>query len=358
MSTPERAPNGGRDNGARHGGRGGRGNGRTPAKGRGGSPFVGQIAGFATLNAGNSGVSPERIQDFLLQFRIRAMANYMPGMEQVFEEGGTYPIIIEPDIPNDPEDRVAFELWRQARREYESKRKRIEEETIKLFGEVLGQCGKQSIELIRRIEGGSDALESKDVLLLVQAIRTSHMVGARADTTENFDAAILKYYNIQMGEYEMLAQYYNRFRATIASLTQTALRAGKEEHVPDEEMQAQRFVATLATPFHDFAQAVSRCMIARPFTLQAAFERAAEFGPNARAPSARSHAVFAATRGGRRSQGQGRGRGRSGDTCNKCGGKGHWARDCPDGKPKDDAEKAQIDKAIKEGREKGDKKGK
>jgi len=131
----------------------------------------------------------------------------------VFEEDGAYPTATEPPHP-DPADKVEFEIWREARKEYQSKKKRIEEETIKLFGEVLGQCGKQSIELIRRIEGGNAALESKDVLKLVRAIRTSHMIGSRADTTENFDAAIQKYYHMQMGEYEPLAAYYNRFKAT------------------------------------------------------------------------------------------------------------------------------------------------
>jgi len=140
----------------KEGDRWGRGNGgRSGARGRGAHQpsFTGQIAGFATLNAGPSGVSPEKIQDFLLQFRVRAMSNYMPGMERVFEEGGAYPTITEPDIPDDPDDRIAFELWRQARRDFESKRKRIEEETIKIFGEVLGQCGKQSIELCWKLCG-------------------------------------------------------------------------------------------------------------------------------------------------------------------------------------------------------------
>jgi len=289
-------------------------------------------------------------------------------IQRVFEEDGAYPTATEPPHP-DPADKVEFEIWREARKEYQSKKKRIEEETIKLFGEVLGQCGKQSIELIRRIEGGNAALESKDVLKLVRAIRTSHMIGSRADTTENFDAAIQKYYHMQMGEYEPLAAYYNRFKATVASLAQTAERANKTEHIPDAELQAQRFVSTLATPFYDYAQAVSRNMITRPTSLQAAFERAAEFGPNARGASSRpgSHHVFAATkgrgshRGGRGSQG--RGSGRSGDVCNCCGKKGHWARDCPDAKPKDDKEKEDIKKAIKEERDNktqagGDKKGK
>jgi len=325
-------------------------------------PFVGQIPGFATLNAGPHGVSPEKIQDFLQHFRVRAMANYLPGMERVFEEDGGYPIATEPPNP-DPADKVAFEIWREARKEYQNKKKRIEEETIKLFGEVLGQCSKQSIELIRRIEGGNAALESKDVLRLVQAIRTSHMIGSKADTTENFDTAVQKYYHIQMGEYELLAAYYNRFKATMASLTQTAERANRAEHVPDDELQAQRFVSTLATPFHDFAQAVSRNMIARPTSLQAAFERAAEFGPNARGASSRpgTHHVFAATGGRGPSRGgrgnQGRGGGRSGDVCNCCGKKGHWARDCPDAKPKDDKEKEEINKAVKEERDNKEKAG-
>ena len=345
-STQDR---GGRSDGGNsfHAGRGG---GRMPSRKYGDSresaKFRGLIEGLPTLDYGTNGVAPEVVEKFFEAMKDYCMAHYIKGLEKVFDREGDYPIFEEPEMPDDPNDRAAFEIWKEVRKYYRKNAEQLMEDIVKMFGVVNGQCSMASKDRYKQTELGVHAAEEICVRDLARAIRATHHVGSRQDDTDNFYNSLKSYNNIKMGEHEGLGVYFNRFTATLLAITEAARRAEKEGMLPDDELKAMHFVNTLAPTKHsEFIKSVERNMVGKPADLQAAYEAAVVFGPNSREygrhESARRVGAFVA-KGGRGGDRRGSGGGRG--SCHKCGSRDHWQRDCPDGKA--DKDKADINKAI------------
>jgi hypothetical protein len=175
--------------------------------------------------------------------------------------------------------------------------------------------------------------------------------------------------NLKMGDGEKLSNYHRRFSAALASLVENASRVSKIEvvsfksesgayagahteevdphpaGVPSDSMQAVHFISTLSSQYGQYKINFMRGVMAKPASLQAAYEAVVQFGPDRLSLGAveidatekpYQKNIFAfSKRGGRGDRrGGGRGNGRVSSkgrgACAYCKKDGHWKAECPD----------------------------
>ena len=301
------------------------------------------------------GCKPEAVDSFLDEMRTYVIARFMPGMDDIFDrDNPIYPEIDEPDEPDDDDDRIAMKKWEASYRKYRLDMDRLEEETIKLTGDILSRGSK---DLILKTEEGFEAIQDKDSLELIKSIISTHLTSTNTDSRLNFHAAEAPYHQLYMKKYEDINQFYRRFQAAYNSLREAASRVNAEERIPDEESRALHFVSKRTAKYTDYKIAIRRGVIARPETLRRALEKALEFGEDATGGRRSNHHYEQATSiGVFITGGRGRGRGRGGayggrggrgargggggrtGNCHICGESGHWKRECPHKDKKEDEE--------------------
>lgn len=295
----------------------------------------------------NSSVSAEGVQNYLEKARTYCIANFCKDLDEIFLKNGKYPEIEEPTEPDQGElkNPVIVAKWNLKYKKYEADISDLEKDKPKLFGVLKGNIGKNSLEKIKQTEKGSEAITEKDPLKLVQAIIATHLVAGKADNDQNLYSAQQNYNKLIMGDVENIGRYYERFKANLASLCESAKRAEAIDTLPGDGMQALHFVNTLSAYYREYAQYVQRGIKDKPKDLETAYRAAVDFGPSKPSYTQRQ-GIFLSSRGGRGGRGRGRG-GRGRGACHDCGEFGHWKGSdlCtkPSGK---NNESENIDRAI------------
>ena len=81
--------------------------------------------------------------------------------------------------------KIAFEKWRMEAQDANREIKKMQEDKVKVFGVILGQLSRESIDQIKATKQGQAALENNDPLDLVKAIITTHLVSSKTDDNVN-----------------------------------------------------------------------------------------------------------------------------------------------------------------------------
>jgi hypothetical protein len=360
------------------GGRGGRGNGRNGSGGRYGGRGGGRFGGFNPRNNNekfkgqietlpvlyySTSSGAEVVHRFLKEFKIYVMANFIKDMDNIFKlTDPKYPEMEEPAEPATGEVKniVVMEKWKLKLKDYETWKRKFEEEKVKLSGVMLGQLSPGSMDRLNQVAEGAAAIRDKDPLSLVKAILTTHLTAGKADGETNLYYAEMNFRNMKMYEDEKLPMYYRRFEASVASVKESATKLTKPERAPDDAQCVMHFIHTLNNSYNSYKLAYRRDQLkTKPTKTQEAYEMIILYGPD-KMPGDRKYnetneanygrrGIFYTNRGGRGGRGGrdgGRGRGGRMGTCHICGDPGHWKRDCPKN-PEQSKSEADISTAIK-----------
>lgn len=226
--------------------------------------------------------SPEDVESALRDWKTYAMEHYIRGLDMVLDAEGDYPDFQEPDAPDeaDGENYFARKRWEGEYRAYQEDRRAFEADIIKLTGLMLGQMSPESIERVRQDAAGAAAIDEKDPLALVQAIRATHytpLSGGNAGKT--LYSALRRWNNLQMGQNESVEAFKRRAISELEAVRQAAVAAEDEEAVPSATQATMHFIMCLSSKYSDFKKEFSRQRInPMPTTLQEAMDRAIEFG--------------------------------------------------------------------------------
>jgi hypothetical protein len=308
--------------------------------------LVGQIPGLPRLwfrdSRGNT-IPPHKVTEFLEEIKKYTIRNYTKYLHNVFESPeGVYGEPEEPERPDDPDNVFEMETWKIQLKKYWKDTEDLDDDTLKLFGVMIGQMSSDSLEAIRQTETGAAALNNRDPLELAQAIMATHMTAGRIDDNSNLYDAEQAYYQLKMSPFESLDNYKKKFDAALTTFSAAAQRANQQGIVPPEAVQTQRFIRGLNENYSHYVDCFTRGMLGEPpQTIQAAVTAIVNHGPNnTRQNAANTRGVFATGRfrGGRNNYHRGgRGTGRrnfynspsSSRPCAICGSPKHWKNECP-----------------------------
>jgi len=339
-------------------GRGFRGGQVKTMKFQDGQKGVNENLPFLRYNASTGGVPPIKVREFLDRLKIHAMSKYSRELQPIFDlESPHYGKIEFEDIPVIPRgtnklmEKLMMKKYELECGEILKDKRKLEKDKFHLFGDILGQLSTESVDQIRAAERGYWALEHEDPLELIKAIISTHLICNKANDNSNLYSAQKYYLNLHISHTETIEQFVRRFDAALGSLMEAAVRAKKDDAIPDDQMQTLHFLDRLRhhPRYASYAIDVELNRVPTPRNYREAAERAnlylkssyrsREYGEY------RGRGVFLAQRGRGRGNngGRGRGRGRAGGKtagpskdapCHTCGATDHWANQCPQGEIK------------------------
>jgi hypothetical protein len=299
--------------------RGGRNNGRgrstAPKPARTGT--IAAIGAYLDLLPGRD-INPSIVTTWMTKVGEYITANYDFQINQIFGPDGTvgnYPIIVEPPDPPEDATRVVLKKWEGRLAKYNKDRQALETDRPKVYGNMIGQISEASKNRIRETVTGSEAMETHDPRLLLQAIISTHLTDNRLGAEHNLFKVEQAFNMYVMQRHDTLTYYYQRMRALVSGVREAKLRAGiDEEAAADNDARqvqlALKFTTGLNDSYNTYKQYYHDSVRDWPLTLSDAFHEASKFVPR-RGDLAGDHGpvghvnAFAM-------RGRGRGRGRNG----------------------------------------------
>jgi hypothetical protein len=304
--------------------------------------------------------TPNDVESTLEDWKTHCIENYFPGLDRIFDvEGGDYPDMEEPEKPDDPDDFFERESWKEDQKAYKADKRTFEKDVVRLIGFMLGQMSPESKERVRQDEDGATAIDEKDPLALVQAIRRTHYTPASSKGAQrNLYYAVRRWNSLKMGESESVEQYKRRATSELEAVRQAALAAEEADGVPSDTQATLHFVLCMSQQYSEFKVEFERQRIVPiPTSLQEALDAALKFGKD---KSRSSYTLYS----GKTKAGAGSNKGReksedggdgSKDPCRICNKRGHWWRDCEvflkaakELNQKPSSEEAEVIKAVGE----------
>ena len=315
---------------------------------------TGLIPGLLTLHFSDGRSNAHDMERFLDNMKNYCMANYFIGLDNIFEIGGKYPTIEEPQMPSEEDRTTALvEAWKMKYKHFLEKKEKLESDKARLVGVIMGQMTAESKDRVQQTEDGRKAILEKDPLILVKQIRSTHLTSGNRTSGENLYFAQMRYNGIRMFEHgETIQQYMQRFDHEVDALKQAAEVAKEDGATPTAQMQALHFIKRLNREYNNFKDAYERHVVKkRAKNVKDALEAALTYGKNEpviEQEIPRRGAYLTTPK-----PNEYKGPWKPGN-CSGCGQKGHWKRDCPNPhlwKSKSSVDH-DVDKAVEEIRNK------
>jgi Zinc knuckle len=263
-------------------------------------------------------INPSIVTTWMTKVGEYITANYDSKINQIFGPDGTigtYPTITEPIDPPEDASRVELKKWEAKLAKFNKDKQALETDKPKVYGTMIGQISEASKNRIRETVTGSEAMETHDPRLLLQAIISTHMTDNRLGADHNLFKVEQAFNNYVMQKNDNLTYYYQRMRALVSGVKEAKLRTGVDEEAAgdNEARQVQlalKFTNGLNDSYNVYKQYYNDSVRAWPLTLADAFHEASKFIPRrgelAIDHGAHGHINAFAMRG------RGRGRGRGG----------------------------------------------
>ena len=311
---------------ARMRGRGDGGRGRNGGRGRFGRgnvesqrnyPRVGmtpEIGAYLDLPRGKE-ADPESVLKWLECVRIYMYANFKSRITELISGDGSlneYPEITIPVEPAENSGPIEMEKWKSRNRKYEKASDLLEEESLKLFGILLGQMSEGSKNRIKESPHGATALEDLDPLEVLSLVIATHMNNQRYGEDFNIIAAEMDFYANKMLPNEDLAKYYSRYRTLLFCKSDAYRMADMDAPVLTDKLQAVKFIVSLNSNYSDYIYHFRNKVRPWPLTLADAQADAANYlcsKPGGGNQNTERRNVLAASRGGKAGGRGGRGKG-------------------------------------------------
>ena len=298
--------------------RGGRGYGRTreiiakPAR----TGTIAAIGAYLDLLPGRD-INPSIVTTWMTKVGEYITANYDSKINQIFGPDGTigaYPTIIEPIDPPEDASRVELKKWEGKLAKYNKDKQALETDRAKVYGNMIGQISEASKNRIKETVTGSEAMETHDPRLLLQAIISTHLTDNRLGADHNLFKIEQAFNSYTMGKYDTLTYYYQKMRALVSGVKEAKLRTGiDEEAAGDNEARqiqlALKFTNGLNDSYSVYKQYYHDSVKEWPLTLADAFHEASKFVPRRGDMAAEIGAAGYINAFLMRGRGRGRGRG-------------------------------------------------
>jgi hypothetical protein len=176
-------------------------------------------------------------------------------------------------------DKMQMLIWAEETKAAMQYEKDLEIAKVQTLGMMLQCMSQASIDRVEDTEEGRTAIEEKDPLKLIKAIRETHM-RTKVDDDINLYEAKKKFDNSAQGSTESLANFKTRKLNELKAVEVAAKSAESEGDVPSASMQVQTVLNLMNGEYALWKMLVKRGVMKKPATLEDLFQDAVEFGPD------------------------------------------------------------------------------
>ena len=118
---------------------------------------TGMLEGLPYLHINNQA---HVVQEWLDEIKKYAMQHYVMGLDDIFLPDGAFPYFEEPeDLGNSEMKNVMLvEVWKRRYMQFMDRTSRLEEDKCKLFGVMIGQMSRESVDKIKQTDRGLEKM--------------------------------------------------------------------------------------------------------------------------------------------------------------------------------------------------------